>query len=76
VTDGPEYFKLKVRRERRLKQYGQALELLNRNETAVAEDDTLLEKRSELYNDLGWQLWQDYEQHWRWRKFPGTQVPF
>ncbi|WP_437227212.1 S8 family serine peptidase [Planctomicrobium sp. SH661] len=74
--NGPDYFLLKIRRERRHQNFGQALELLNWTTKTLPEKELYLEKRRILYGQLGWKAWEQNQQAWIWRKFPKMEVPF
>lgn len=73
-SDG-DHFLLFIRRERRAERYGAALQRLQEALQADPGDRLLNEKRVELYEELGWDAWQDQAQHWFWRNFPERRQP-
>lgn len=68
------YGLLLVRRYRKVGDYGQALMLLSemaeQAKPGSPADFWYTKKRRDLYGDLGWDAWREYEHHWMWRKFP------
>ncbi|WP_197441452.1 tripeptidyl peptidase II [Thalassoglobus neptunius] len=71
-----DYFLLQIRYDRRHENYGQALKVLNKNFGNGQPVYFHYKKRRDLYELLGWDDLQDIEQHWMWRYFPETKVPF
>lgn len=70
------YFLLHIRRERRKKNYAQAVQLLNKHSKSGQPVYLQHKKRRDLYELLDWKDWQSYEQHWMLRFFPKDRVPF
>ena len=75
-TTSKGYFLLHIRRDRRQKNYGQALQLLNKHASQSEPTFLYRKKRRDLYELLEWKDWQSYEQHWMWREFPEEEVTF
>jgi tripeptidyl-peptidase-2 len=69
TTDAKHYL-LHVRRDRRAGRAGLALELLNRHLANAVPNAERLEKRAELYGELGWKHWEEYERRWLLLRFP------
>jgi tripeptidyl-peptidase-2 len=75
-TADAEHYKLQVRRDRRRGHFAQALQLLNRHKDLSHEDRELAEKRRDVYSELGWEDWRDYEQRWVLVRFPEEHQDF
>ncbi|WP_437187905.1 S8 family serine peptidase [Planctomicrobium sp. SH668] len=69
-TNAPSYQLLKIRHERRLKNYGQALLDLNQYLKSQQASEEKLEKRRDLYELLGWEDLSRSQQNWILRQFP------
>ena len=69
-----EYGLLSIRYHRRRGEYGAALNVLNAMSEQVppqsGENFWHTKKRRDLYRDLGWTAWADYENRWMLRKYP------
>lgn len=72
--DSPRFALLSVRAYRRAGKLGAALRLVQTLSETVEQgspqDFWYSKKRRDLYRDLGWDAWEEYEQHWMWRRFP------
>jgi tripeptidyl-peptidase-2 len=76
-TTEKDYYLLHVRRDRRRGQYGKALKLLNQHiEQASPPSRQQTKKRRDLYEQLGWDDWRDYEHKWLLIRFPSDWPPF
>ncbi len=75
-TTTKDYFLLHIRRERRKKNFAQAIQLLNKHSKTGQPVYLQHKKRRDLYELLDWKDWQNYEQHWMLRYFPKDRVPF
>jgi len=71
-----DYFLLEVRRLRRDGNQAQAIAVLNRFFKANDHQKLHHKKRRDMYKEIGWQQWYDYEQSWMLKKFPKDRVPF
>lgn len=69
-----DYGLLSIRFHRRRGEYGAALHILNTMSEHVppqsSENFWHTKKRRDLYRDLGWTAWADYENRWMLRKYP------
>ena len=72
----PKYVLLHIRRERRLQRQGNALEALNDHIEESKPTKLLFKKRGDLYDELGWDHWRDYERKWMILRFPAGYPPF
>ena len=72
--NGPRYGLLTVRQHRRHGEFGQALSVVNAISdlptTTPEFDFWLRKKRRDLYRDLKWDAWAEYEHLWLWRTYP------
>ena len=75
-TTEADYFRLHARRDSRRERFAQALQLLNRHADDFTDDQEFAEKRRDLYEELGWNDWRDYEQRWILRRFPSERQGF
>jgi tripeptidyl-peptidase-2 len=75
-TTDAEHFKLQVRRDRRRGHFAKAMQLLNQHSDLAREDRELAEKRRDVYDELGWEDWRDYEQRWVLIRFPADYEDF
>ncbi|MEW4487034.1 S8 family serine peptidase [Thalassoglobus sp. JC818] len=71
-----DYFLLQIRYDRRRGNFGEALKILNKNFGSGQPVYFHYKKRRDLYELLGWDDLRDIEQHWMWRYFPESKVPF
>ncbi len=74
-TTADKYYLLQVRRDRRKGRQGLALELLNRHLATESPNEEHFEKRRDMYGELGWEDWRDYEQRWMLIRFPAEYQP-
>jgi tripeptidyl-peptidase-2 len=74
-TTADKYYLLQVRRDRRKGRQGLALELLNRHLATGSPNEEHFEKRRDMYGELGWDDWRDYEQRWMLIRFPAEYQP-
>jgi tripeptidyl-peptidase-2 len=74
-TTDDKYYLLHVRRDRRKGRQGLALKLLNRHLASEAPNEEHFEKRRDMYGELGWDDWRDYEQRWMLIRFPDEYQP-
>jgi tripeptidyl-peptidase-2 len=74
-TTADKYYLLQVRRDRRKGRQGLALELLNRHLSSEPPSEEHFEKRRDMYGELGWDDWRDYEQRWMLIRFPAEYQP-
>ena len=75
-TTDEDYFLVHIRRDRRKEKYGQAIQLLNKHSNSGQPEFLHEKKRRDLYELLGWDDLQDYQQRWMWRHFPEERVEF
>ena len=75
-TTEEDYFLLHVRRDRRQGRFGQAIELLNEYIDDPPATYLHYKKRRDLYGELGWEEWRDYEARWMRIRFPEGYQPF
>jgi tripeptidyl-peptidase-2 len=75
-TTDAAHFRLHVRRDRRRGHFAKAMQLLNQHSDAAREDKELAEKRRDVYEELGWNDWRDYEQRWVLIRFPAEYQDF
>ncbi len=71
-----DYFLLHIRRDRRRGDRGAALKLLNRYIRTSPPTYFYYKKRRDLYQELGWDCWYQYESHWLIRRFPAADNDF
>ena len=74
-TTDDKYYLLHVRRERRQGRQGLALKLLNRHLASEPPREEHFEKRRDMYGELGWDDWRDYELRWMLIRFPKEYQP-
>jgi tripeptidyl-peptidase-2 len=65
-----DYFLLKIRRDRRRGDFGQAMKLLNRWIGKGSRKKLYAEKQQAIYESLGWNIWSRNAEHWLLRRFP------
>jgi len=75
-TTGKEYFLLHARRERRHGRPALALKLINRHLKDTPTRRLLYKKRGDLFDELGWNHWRDYQRKWMLLRFPEHYPPF
>ena len=73
---GEEHYLLAVRRHRRRERWGLALKLLNDHMDHPHPERLQNKKRRDMYGEMGWDDWRDYEHHWMLIRFPETYQPF
>ena len=67
---------LHIRRQRRHNRQASALKSLNEHIHDSPPTRLLFKKRSDIYDELGWDQWRDYEQKWMILRFPGSYPRF
>ncbi len=75
VTES-KYVLLHIRRERRHGRFGLALESVNKEIKSQPPKKLLFKKRGDIYDELGWKGWRDYERKWMLLRFPADYPPF
>ncbi len=75
-TTAADYFRLHARRDRRRGRFAQALQLLDRHADEFQRVQEFAEKRRDVYGELDWDDWRDYEQRWILRRFPSERQSF
>ncbi|MCA9089909.1 MAG: S8 family serine peptidase [Planctomycetaceae bacterium] len=74
-TKQQEYVLLHIRKLRRAGEQGQALQLLKEASEDSKHDAWLMaKKRRDMFGELGWTDWREYEQNWMLRRFPGHKL--
>ncbi len=74
-TTADDYVALHIDRLTRIGRPGQALKLLNKRIADGKPDRKLFEQRITLFEKLGWEHWQRYEQAWLLIRFPRDYPP-
>lgn len=75
-TTEKKYFLLDIRRDRRQGRYGEAIRLLNRYIAEPPPTYLYYKKRRDMYGEMGWDDWQEYERRWLLIRFPQAYQPF
>ena len=70
---GDDHYRLAVRRHRRKGRWGLALQLLADHSRS---DRLLHKKRRDMYGEMGWDDWRDYEHRRMLIRFPEAYQPF
>lgn len=65
-----------LRRERRHSRPATALKVLNEHINNSPPKKLLYKKRADIFDELGWKHWHDYEQKWMLLRFPAAYPPF
>jgi hypothetical protein len=75
-TTSTKYMLLHVRRDRRKKRFGAAIQLLNKHIPNSEPNYWYIKKRRDLFEQLGWQHCWEYEKRWLVIAFPKSFAPF
>jgi len=70
------YILLYLRRERRNDRPATALKALNEHVKNSPPKKLLHKKRADIFDELGWIHWRDYERKWMLIRFPSAYPPF
>ncbi|MCA9079402.1 MAG: S8 family serine peptidase [Planctomycetaceae bacterium] len=68
-THDDKYILLRIRKLRRAGELGAALKLLRETSTDNHNAQLLDRKRRDMYGELGWSDWQEYQQNWMLRRY-------
>ena len=71
-----DYSLLAVRRDRRKERWGLALQGLAEHVDGSSGNRAHHKKRRDMYGEMGWDDWRDYEQKWMLIRFPEEYQPF
>jgi tripeptidyl-peptidase-2 len=70
------YILVYLRRERRHSRPATALKALNEHIKKSPPKKLLYKKRADIFDELGWTHWRDYERKWMLLRFPSAYPPF
>jgi len=70
------YILVYLRRERRHSRPATALKALNEHIKNSPLKKLLYKKRADIFDELGWEQWREYERKWMLLRFPSAYPPF